>query len=112
MSDKQCLELERRVEHFLILYPQFKAYFNAAKPEAEEDITTDIGWYVSDVHCRRAIGYLGAELAGRGDLRLDFEQPRLLEIWGEALSATMDVTEPSPIGPDVDLAKRFINASP
>jgi hypothetical protein len=55
-------------------------------------------WYVLGAHTRRAIGYLGAELAERGDLPPDFEQPQLLEIWGEALEATMDTDERSPIG--------------
>lgn len=56
------------------------------------------GWYVLDAHTHRAIGYLGAALAESGDLPPSFEQPRLLELWGEALQATMDVTERSPIG--------------
>jgi hypothetical protein len=74
-----------------------------------EDSTSDIGWYVSDVHCRRAIGYLSAELAEKGYLVPDFESPLLLEMWGEALSATMDVTEPSPIGPDLERAQEILS---
>jgi hypothetical protein len=56
--------------------------------------------YITGTHARRAIGYLGASLASQGDLPLDFEQPKLLDIWSEALVATMQVEDnpPSPIG--------------
>lgn len=67
--------------------------------QQDDDCVSEIGWYVSDVHCRRAIGYLGAKLADEGHLPPEFLQPLLLEFWGEALEKTMDVTEPSPIGP-------------
>lgn len=58
------------------------------------------GWYVSDAHVHRAIGWLGVELVERGDLPGDFELPILLELFGEALEATLDVNDdvPSPIG--------------
>jgi hypothetical protein len=68
----------------------------------------NIGWYVSDRHCNRAIGYLSVDLVERGYLNPTFESPILLEMWGEALKATMDVNEPSPIGPDPELAERII----
>jgi hypothetical protein len=68
--------------------------------EVSDREVSGIGWYVSDVHCRRAIGYLGAKLAEEGHLVSGFEQPLLLEFWGEALEATMDVDEASPIGPE------------
>lgn len=57
-------------------------------------------WYISGAHGRRALGYLGAMLATEGIIPPDFEQPRLLEMWGEALGATMKVEDnpPSPIG--------------
>lgn len=55
-------------------------------------------WYVLGAHARRAIGYLGAALSERGDLATDFEQPVLLDLWGEALQATMEPAEASPIG--------------
>lgn len=64
-----------------------------------EDTETEIGWYVSDVHCIRAIGYLGAKLAEDGYIPIDFEQPLLLKMWGDALQATMNWNERSPIGP-------------
>lgn len=74
----------------------------------DSDSQTDIGWYVSDVHCRRAIGYLSAKLAEDGHVPPNFESPKLLEMWGEALSATMDVNEPSPIGPDLERAEEIL----
>jgi hypothetical protein len=61
----------------------------------EEDSTSD--WYILGAHARRALGYLGASLAESGDLPIDFEQPRLLDLWGEALTATMEMGEKSPI---------------
>jgi hypothetical protein len=67
----------------------------AAERVVPED--TASGWYVLDSHTRRAIGYLGASLAESGDLPADFEQPRLLDLWAEALEATMQVDELSPI---------------
>jgi hypothetical protein len=72
------------------------------------DDTTGIGWYVSDVHCREAIGYLCVELTRKGYLPVDFQSPKLLEMWGRALSKTMDASQPSPIGPDPDLAKDIL----
>ena len=66
----------------------------------EEQALAELGWYVSDVHCRRAIGYLSAELG--------VESPLLLKMWGEALQQTMDVREPSPIGPEPELARKFV----
>ena len=69
---------------------------------------SESGWYVLDTHCRRAIGYLGAALAERGQLPVDFEQPALLELWGEALGQTMDPDEPSPIGPDPETARQLL----
>ena len=62
---------------------------------SEQDTSSD--WYVLGAHSRRAIGYLGAALAERGDLPVDFEQPQLLDLWGEALKETMDGAERSPI---------------
>jgi hypothetical protein len=59
------------------------------------DETSD--WYVLGAHTRRAIGYLGASLAEHGHLPADFEQPLLLDLWGEALTATMETGERSPI---------------
>lgn len=58
-------------------------------------------WYVSGEHARRAIGYLGVSLSKH--LPGDFEQPYLLDLWGEALEATTindanSESVPSPIG--------------
>jgi hypothetical protein len=71
----------------------------------------EIGWYVSDVHCMRAIGYLGAELVTKGYLSEDFEFPKLIEIWEDALRETMVMTEPSPLGPDPEAARKFLLAT-
>jgi hypothetical protein len=78
--------------------------------EHDSDIESDSneGWYVSDVHCRRAIGYLSAELARKGYLVPDFQSPLLLVMWGEALSKTIHVEEPSPIGPDPERAAEIL----
>jgi hypothetical protein len=76
-----------------------------------EDATTELGWYVSDIHCRRAIGYLSAKLAEEGYLPADFQSPLLLKMWGEALQETMNVGEPSPIGPEPELARKFLLAT-
>lgn len=70
---------------------------------------TEISWYVSDVHCRKAIGYLGAGLAAEGFLPPDFEQSELLEMWGKALEITMNPEEYSPIGPDPERAVEILN---
>lgn len=78
--------------------------------EDVEDSTSEYGWYVLDTHCRRAIGYLSAKLVEEGHLAGDFESPRLLDMWGEALSVTMEVTEPSPIGPDPALARTILSS--
>ena len=75
---------------------------------SQQDSTTELGWYVSDVHCRRAIGYLSAKLAELGYLVPEFESPRMLALWGEALEETMNVTEPSPIGPEPEHARKFL----
>lgn len=69
-----------------------------------KDDTANIGWYVSDTHCVRAIGYLSAKLVREGHLQPEFRSTLLLDLWGEALSETMNVDEPSPIGPDSELA--------
>jgi hypothetical protein len=76
--------------------------------ETEDNEVAGIGWYVSDTHCRRAIGYLYTNLATKGHLAADFEAPLLLKMWGEALANTLDVREPSPIGPDPELAKEIL----
>lgn len=76
--------------------------------ELQEDISKDIGWYVTDRHCNRAIGYLSVKLAEEGYLPADFQSPLLLSMWGEALSKTMETSDPSPIGPDPENAKRIL----
>lgn len=58
------------------------------------DDVTEI--YISQSHGIRALGYLGAKLAEEGSLPEEFEQPRLLLIWGEALAATMQLDDYSP----------------
>jgi hypothetical protein len=73
-----------------------------------EDTATEMGWYVSNVHCTRAIGYLSAKLVDDGYLSKSFELPLMLDIWAEALGETMNVHEPSPIGPEPELARKFL----
>jgi len=64
----------------------------------EDDSNGEV--YITGAHTRRALGYLGATLAERGYLPVDFEQPLLLDLWGEALEITMQIDDnpPSPIG--------------
>lgn len=77
-------------------------YDNTGRPvkhgwTAPVDVERDgIGWYVSDTHARRAIGYLTGSVP---ELR-NVEVPRLAGAWGEALAQTIDVRERSPIGPE------------
>lgn len=68
----------------------------------------DIGWYISDIHCRRAITYLCAKLIEDGHLPPVFELSIFTDLWGEALQETMNMNEPSPIGPDPELARKFL----
>ena len=58
----------------------------------------DGAWYVLDSHARRAIGYLSVALVKEGVLPGDFEIPRLLDLWGEALERTIEPDERSPVG--------------
>jgi len=62
--------------------------------------------FISDDHAHRALGYLGVSLAERGDLAADFEQPLLLDLWDEALAATVDET----FVPMREKVKRFVEA--
>lgn len=61
----------------------------------------DIGWYISDTHARRAIGYLSGSVP---ELR-NVPVPVLAEAWGEALEKTLIWDEPSPIGPEAGRGK-------
>jgi hypothetical protein len=74
----------------------------------DSDSESDIGWYVSDVHAARAIGYLRMDLERTGYLATELTVPKVLELWGQALTMTMDITEPSPIGPDPELADNIV----
>lgn len=56
----------------------------------------EIGWYISDTHARRAIGYL----AGSVPELASVDVPRLAEEWAKAIQATLDWNEMSPIGPE------------
>jgi hypothetical protein len=88
--------------------PDVEFYLFEREKMSDSESESDIGWYVSDVHCRRAIGYLSVKLVEDGHLRPDFKSPLLLELWGEALDKTMNVNEPSPIGPDPTLPHLII----
>jgi hypothetical protein len=60
----------------------------AAMSEAGQD-AAGRDWYISGAHARRAVGHLSVALVEEGALPGDFELPRLLDLWGEALTATM-----------------------
>lgn len=60
-----------------------------------DDQTT--GWYISDSHATRAVGYMGAAMVEKQWLVPDFIQPLLLALWGEALAATMQLDDLSPV---------------
>lgn len=83
------------------------------KPEdtLNEDtpITSGIGYYVSDIHCTKAIGYLSGALILEGFLPEEFNSPTLLDMWHKALEMTMVPNEMSPIGPDHERAKEILN---
>lgn len=69
--------------------------------QRDEELTMDnerdgIGWYISDTHARRAIGYLTAKLPQLNGV----DVPYVASAWAEALVKTMDGNEPSPIGPE------------
>lgn len=68
----------------------------------------EIGWYVSDIHCRRAIMYLCAKLVEDGYLPPVFELAIFMDLWEEALKETMAMNEPSPLGPDPEAARKFL----
>lgn len=55
------------------------------------------GWYVSDAHCRRALGYLSYAIP---ELRA-VEIPTIAEEWANALEKTIDPEEASPINSQV-----------
>lgn len=78
------------------------------EPETDSESKSDIGWYVSDVHCMRAIGYLTVDLVKEGHLSDDFNMAMMVKKWGDALAATMVPTEPSPIGPDFERAEEIL----
>jgi hypothetical protein len=71
----------------------------------------DISHYVLMTHCTRAIGYLSADLVERGYLPSDFESPLLLDMWGEALNKTLDLSEQSPITISTELIRVILNSS-
>jgi hypothetical protein len=71
----------------------------------------DISHYVLMTHCNRAIGYLSAELVERGYLPGDFESPLLLDMWGEALNKTLDLSEQSPLDINTELIRAIMNSS-
>jgi hypothetical protein len=71
-------------------------------------MTEDPDWYVSDIHCRRAIQYLYSSLFGEGYLSSQLSHAQLLDLWAEALEQTLAVNEASPIGPDPEAARKFV----
>ena len=61
-------------------------------------------WFVSGAHARRALGHLSVALVEAEALPGDFELPRLLDMWGEALEVTMEPGEFSPVDGDQVIA--------
>jgi hypothetical protein len=72
------------------------------------DETTGIGWYISDIHCRKALVYLSGMLVESKHLASDFNPTLLLEMWGTALYKTLDLNHPSPIGHNSLLAEEIL----
>jgi hypothetical protein len=58
--------------------------------------TSGVGWYVSDSHALRAIGYLTAAIPELHNVDVPF----VAEKWAEALTNTIEPSDPSPIGPE------------
>ncbi len=75
---------------------------------SEQDSTTEVGWYISDVHVNRAMGYFYSELREAGHLASTMNSKLWASMWAEALLQTSKVNEPSPIGPDPEEARKFL----
>jgi hypothetical protein len=73
-------------------------------------VAEELGWYISDVHCKRAIDYLFSELKERELVNPELTPREFSKMWAQALGETMAVKEPSPIGPDPELAREFVLA--
>jgi hypothetical protein len=75
---------------------------------SEQDSTTEVGWYISDVHVNRAMGYFYSLLREDGHLASTMNSKLFASMWAEALLQTSKVNEPSPIGPDQEEARKFL----
>ena len=69
----------------------------------------DPDWYISDIHCRRALEYLRSKLLEDG-LLTEVTSGQWQLMWEEALEQTTSINEPSPLGPDPEQAKKFLMA--
>lgn len=69
----------------------------------------DPDWYISDIHCRRAIDYLRAKLLEEG-LLTEVTSSHWQLMWEESLEQTTSINEPSPLGPDPEQARKFLMA--
>jgi len=67
-----------------------------AAPPLDDTVPEGIGWYISDTHARRAIGYLTAAVPELHGITV----PWMATKWAEALKETMQTEERSPIGPE------------
>ena len=76
-----------------------------------EDSTTELGWYISDVHLNRAMGYFYSSLREHDHLASTMTSKLWASMWAEALVQTTKVSEPSPIGPDQEEARKFLMAT-
>jgi hypothetical protein len=75
----------------------------------EHDV--DVGWYISDVHLNRAMGYFYSLLREDGHLASTMNSKMFTEMWEESLKETSVGAEPSPIGPDPEDARKFLMAT-
>lgn len=68
----------------------------------------DVGWYISDVHVNRAMGYFYSLLKEGDHLASTMNSKLFTEMWEESLKETSINDEPSPIGPDPEEARKFL----
>jgi hypothetical protein len=69
---------------------------------------SDVGWYISDVHLNRAMGYFYSTLQEYNHLASSMNSKLFTEMWTEALRQTSVDSEPSPLGPDQEEARKFL----
>ena len=78
---------------------------------SEQDSTTEIDWYISNVHVNRAMSYFYSLLQEHDHLASKMTSKLFASMWAEALLQTSKENEPSPIGPDPEEARKFLMAT-